>query len=180
MWQDSGMIPGCRRLKLKPDFEDTVSDHHKTIDVLTPEQRRLVMSRIRGKDTRPEILIRRGLHARGLRFRLHKSGIRGKPDMIFPKHRTAVFINGCFWHGHGCSLFKWPRTRVMFWKNKINRNRDRDQETLTALMAEGWRILVIWECALRGRRKRIFENILTSAEKFICKEELFFSEIKEI
>ena len=113
---------------MKSDTADTSTEKDETTDVLTPEQRGLVMSRIRGKDTKPEMLLRRGLHGRGLRYRLHGAGIPGKPDMVFPKHRAVVFVLGCFWHGHGCSLFKWPRTRAAFWKTKISRNMERDRE----------------------------------------------------
>jgi DNA mismatch endonuclease (patch repair protein) len=148
-------------------------------DVLTPEQRRLVMSRIRGKDTKPEMLIRRGLHARGLRYRVQKTGIPGKPDMAFPKYRAVVFAHGCFWHGHGCSLFKWPKTRAAFWKNKISRNRKRDRRTLLALKAEGWRVLVVWECALKGKHKRELADVLRSVEEFVCKGKKHCAEIKE-
>lgn len=136
-------------------------------DVLTPEQRRLVMSRIKGKDTRPEMLMRRGLHGCGLRYRLHGIDLLGKPDMVFPKYRTVVFVNGCFWHGHGCSLFKWPKTRCAFWKSKINRNMERDQKVSAVLKAAGWRTLVVWECALKGKHRRVLAEVQRTAEAFI-------------
>ena len=136
-------------------------------DVLTPEQRRMNMSRIRGKHTRPEMLIRRGLHARGLRYRLHPTDISGKPDLVFPRHRVVVLIHGCFWHGHGCSLFKWPKSRAEFWKNKIGRNMERDREVLAALEAGGWRVLVVWECALKGKHRRDLANVLAGLEALI-------------
>ena len=85
------------------------------VDVLTPEQRRLNMSRIRGKDTKPELLLRHGLHARGLRYRLHRKDLPGRPDMVFPRYRAAILVHGCFWHGHDCPLFKLPATRREFW-----------------------------------------------------------------
>lgn len=88
-------------------------------DVLTPEQRRLNMSRIRGRDTKPELLLRRGLHARGLRFRLHRKDLPGCPDLVFPRFRVTVFVHGCFWHGHECPMFKWPGTRTDFWRRKM-------------------------------------------------------------
>ena len=119
-------------------------------DVLTPEQRQLVMSRIRSKNTKPEMLMRYGLHGRGLRYRLHEAGIPGKPDMVFPKYRAVVFVHGCFWHGHGCSLFKWPKTRAAFWKIKINRNMERDREVLVALKTAG----VARNCGLGMRPER--------------------------
>ena len=151
----------------------------ESTDVLTPEQRRLVMSRIRGKDTKPELLMRRGLHGRGLRYRLHRADMPGKPDMVFPKYRTVIFVHGCFWHGHGCSIFRWPKTRAGFWKTKINRNMDRDQAALAALRADRWRALVVWECALRGRHRRPISDVLSDAEDFIQQGRQSSAEIAE-
>lgn len=164
---------------MKPDAVDTSTADDETTDVLTPEQRRLVMSRIRGKDTKPEMLMRRGLHGRGLRYRLHGTGIPGKPDMVFPKYRALIFVHGCFWHGHGCSLFKWPKTRAAFWKTKISRNMERDREALAALKADGWRMLVVWECALKGRHRRALPDILSDAEAFVRQNRKSFTEIAE-
>ncbi|MDE0101460.1 MAG: very short patch repair endonuclease [Bryobacterales bacterium] len=149
-------------------------------DVLTPEQRRLVMSRIRGKDTKPEMLLRRGLHGRGLRYRLHGTGIPGKPDLVFQKYHTVGFVHGCFWHGHGCSLFRWPKTRATFWKTKINRNMERDRKALATLTADEWRVLVVWECALRGKHRRALPDVLSLAEAFIRKGREPFAEIVEV
>lgn len=120
------------------------------MDVLTPEQRRLNMSRIRGKDTKPELLLRRGLHARGLRYRLHAKHLPGRPDLVFPRHHTVVFIHGCFWHAHGCSLSKLPSTRPQFWKKKLEANAVRDSQAVDILVCGGWRVLIVWECAIRG------------------------------
>lgn len=107
------------------------------------------MSGIRGKDTKPEMIIRKALHAAGYRYRLHVPNLPGKPDLVFPKHRAVVFIHGCFWHGHNCRYFKIPQTHTEFWQEKINSNIQRDQKQLNELRALGWRILVIWECATR-------------------------------
>lgn len=136
-------------------------------DVLTPEQRQFNMSRIRGKDTKPEMLIRRGLHARGLRYRLHDRSLPGRPDLVFPKYRTAVFIHGCFWHAHGCSLSKLPATRQDFWQAKLGANAARDRKAVDALRAGGWRVLVIWECALRGSARQKESVVLERAATFI-------------
>ena len=152
---------------MKSDAVDTSTERDEVADILTPEQRRLVMSRIRSKDTKPEMLLRRGLHGRGLRYRLHGADIPGKPDMVFPKLRTVVFVHGCFWHGHGCSLFKWPKTRATFWKTKINRNMERDREVRVALKTAEWRAIVVWECALRGKYRRALPDVLSDAEAFI-------------
>lgn len=136
-------------------------------DVLTAEQRRLNMSRIRGRDTTPEMLIRRNLHARGLRYRLHDRSLPGRPDLVFPKYHTAVFIHGCFWHAHGCALSKLPATRQDFWKEKLEGNAARDRKAIEALQAAGWRVLVIWECSLRGPGRLNNEKALDSAVGYI-------------
>ena len=164
---------------MKPDAADASTDGNEVTDVLTPEQRRLVMSRIRGKDTKPEMILRRGLHGRGLRYRLHGTDIPGNPDMVFPRHRTVVFVHGCFWHGHGCSLFRWPKTRATFWRTKISRNMERDRSALAALKADEWRALVVWECALRGRHRRVMQDVLSRAEAFIRQGLEFVAEIAE-
>lgn len=136
-------------------------------DVLTPEQRQLNMSRIKGKDTKPEMLIRRGLHARGLRYRLHDRSLPGRPDLVFPKYRTAVFIHGCFWHAHGCALSKLPATRQDFWQTKLAANAARDRKAVDALQTAGWRVLVIWECALRGSGRLPEDGVLDGAAHFV-------------
>jgi DNA mismatch endonuclease (patch repair protein) len=109
------------------------------------------MSRIRGKNTRPEILVRKGLHARGFRFRLHNKKLPGSPDIVLPKYGVAIMVNGCFWHGHkGCQYATKPKTNVAFWETKIARNRHRDEVTMAHLGALGWHVVTIWECELRG------------------------------
>lgn len=137
------------------------------MDVLTKEQRRLNMSRIRGKDTKPEMLLRRGLHATGLRFRLHGAKLPGKPDMVFPKYRAVILIHGCFWHGHDCPLFKMPATRPEFWAQKISGNRERDLRTAKALQCAGWRLLTIWECSLKGSARRPVPEVMDYCTAFI-------------
>ena len=110
------------------------------------------MSGIRGKDTKPELMIRKALHARGYRYRLHCPDLPGKPDLCLAKYRAVILVHGCFWHGHGCNLFKWPSTRPDFWKAKIGRNKQLDDEVVDRIAALGWRYAVVWECALKGRR----------------------------
>jgi DNA mismatch endonuclease, patch repair protein len=108
------------------------------------------MARIRGKNTRPEIAVRRVLHALGLRFRLHRRSLPGCPDIVLPKHRTVVFVQGCFWHGHdGCRRSALPKSNSRFWAEKIRRNRARDVLTGKALRAAGWRVRYVWECQTR-------------------------------
>ena len=119
-------------------------------DVLSSFQRRHCMSRIRGKNTKPEILVRKGLHARGFRFRLHNKKLPGSPDVVLPKYGVAIMVNGCFWHGHkGCRYATKPKTNVEFWETKIARNRHRDEVTNAHLEALGWTVITIWECELR-------------------------------
>lgn len=120
-------------------------------DVVDVETRKRMMSGIRGKDTKPEWLIRRGLHGSGFRYRLHDRTLPGKPDLVLPRYRAVVFVHGCFWHGHDCPLFKWPKSRDEFWRTKIEGNRERDIRSEALLATDGWRIAVVWECALRGR-----------------------------
>ena len=129
-------------------------------DVLTPKQRRLNMSRVRGKDTRPEMILRRGLHARGLRFRLHCKDLPGTPDIVFPRHRAAIFVHGCFWHAHGCPMFKLPSTNTEFWDKKLAHNRANDATSIAELHRLGWRVFVVWECALRGPARHPLQLLL--------------------
>ncbi len=125
------------------------------------------MSGIRGKDTRPEMLIRKGLHARGFRYRLHDNTLLGRPDMVFGGRSAVIFVNGCFWHGHDCHLFKWPTSRAEFWRQKILRNREKDAETARALSTNGWRILTIWECALKGRTRLPVNDVIARAAEWL-------------
>ncbi|UDF03282.1 very short patch repair endonuclease [Asticcacaulis sp. AND118] len=111
------------------------------------------MAAIRGKDTKPELHIRRALHSLGFRYRLHAKDLPGKPDLVFPRYGAVVFINGCFWHRHDCHLFRWPGTRVDFWQEKIGKNVASDARNINALDALGWRIATVWECALKGRTR---------------------------
>jgi DNA mismatch endonuclease (patch repair protein) len=137
------------------------------MDVLTPDQRRRNMSLIRGKDTKPELLLRRGLHAAGLRFRLHAANLPGRPDIIFPRHRAIVLVHGCFWHDHRCPLCKAPTTRPEFWIKKIAGNRARDGRNALALKRAGWRLLTVWECSLRGPARRQLTEVISECAIFI-------------
>lgn len=120
-------------------------------DIVDSATRSRMMSGIRSKHTKPELLVRSLLHRQGFRFRLHAKDLPGKPDIVLPRYRAVVLVNGCFWHGHDCALFKWPGTRVDWWRNKIERNRHNDSRSQEALHAAGWRVAVVWECALKGR-----------------------------
>ena len=129
------------------------------------------MAGIRGKNTKPELIIRSGLHHLGFRFRLHDKRLPGKPDLAFPKYRAVIQVQGCFWHGHDCHLFKWPSTRPEFWKAKITGNRERDVRNLQALEEIGWRALMIWECALKSSTRIPIEQVLTEASHWLKEEE---------
>jgi len=138
-----------------------------------------MMSGIRGKNTKPELLIRYRLFALGFRYRLHVGDLPGKPDLVFPKYRTVLFINGCFWHGHDCELFKAPSTNRVFWENKIRTNQTNDARNNSLLLAAGWRVVTIWECAMKGKL-RLEINTLISAVSNLIKSTSgnFLSEIK--
>jgi DNA mismatch endonuclease, patch repair protein len=126
-----------------------------------------MMSGIRGKDTRPELIVRKGLHATGFRYRLHVKELPGKPDLVLPKYGAVIFVHGCFWHGHDCSLFKWPSSRPEWWKAKILRNRTNDAEATKALLSRGWRVLEIWECALKGRFRYPADQVVIFAAEWL-------------
>ena len=133
------------------------------MDTLTPEQRSAIMSRIRSKDTKPEMVVRRHLHALGFRYRLHVSKLPGHPDIVLPKWRTVVFVNGCFWHRHeGCKIATMPKSNVEFWTAKFQRNVERDAKGQAALKAAGWKVIVIWECELKRHIHLLADKIRSS------------------
>lgn len=136
-------------------------------DVVSKEKRSEMMAGIRGKNTKPELIIRRGLHALGYRFRLHRKDLPGNPDIVLPKYGAVIFVHGCFWHGHDCHLFKIPSARPEFWQAKLERNRQRDVEVREALSRSGWRTLVIWECALKGKTRLGFDVALHEASTWL-------------
>ncbi|MGZ9157623.1 MAG: very short patch repair endonuclease [Nitrospira sp.] len=122
------------------------------MDRLSPQERSLLMAKVRSKDTAPERLVRSVLHRLGLRFRIHRADLPGKPDIVLPKHKTAIFVHGCFWHGHpGCRRAALPITRADFWKAKIAKNAERDSVAFASLVAQGYRVIVFWECELRPK-----------------------------
>lgn len=130
-------------------------------DVVSRETRSRMMSGIRGKDTKPELIVRKALFAAGFRFRLHRRDLPGVPDVALAGRRVAIFVHGCFWHMHaGCKNAKLPSSRQDFWKEKLGRNVERDRENIDALIGLGWRVLVVWECATR---EKFAESVLPSA-----------------
>lgn len=136
-------------------------------DVLTPAQRRLNMSRIKGKDTKPEMLLRRGLHALGYRYQLHRRDLPGRPDLVLPRFHAVIFVHGCFWHGHKCPMFRIPSTHTSFWQSKIDGNIARDRTAQAKLIADKWRVLTIWECALRGPGRRPIEAVTNATQAWL-------------
>jgi DNA mismatch endonuclease (patch repair protein) len=137
------------------------------VDVLTPEQRRYNMSRIKGGDTKPEMTVRRALHERGFRYRLHRRDLPGCPDLVLSRYHVVIFVHGCFWHGHDCHLVKKPTTRAAFWESKLGGNAERDKDAVAALQHDGWRVVIVWECALRGSTKQPFDAIMRRIAQFI-------------
>ncbi|WP_083245284.1 very short patch repair endonuclease [Paraburkholderia nodosa] len=122
------------------------------MDHVTPERRSWLMSRISSRNTKPELAVRRLLHGLGYRFRIHYGGLPGKPDIVFTRRKKAIFVHGCFWHGHvGCRYAKLPATRADFWTEKMRRNRERDIRTNDALVELGWGVMIVWQCELKEK-----------------------------
>lgn len=136
-------------------------------DIVTSSVRSRMMASIRGKDTKPEVLLRKLLFARGFRYLLHDQRLPGRPDLVFPKYGAIIQVHGCFWHGHECSSFRWPASRSEFWHGKIAGNRARDQRNLTQLQEAGWRVLTVWECAVRGARRRQPDTLADDCAKWL-------------
>ncbi|WP_167632205.1 very short patch repair endonuclease [Mariprofundus ferrooxydans] len=134
-------------------------------DIVDHKTRSRMMSGIKGKNTKPEIYIRKLLHKHGFRFRIHVASLTGKPDMVLKRYKAVIFVHGCFWHAHHCHLFKQPSTRPEFWQTKIAGNRERDAVNIKALNDSGWRVLTIWECSLKGKTRieetELLERITT-------------------
>ena len=140
-------------------------------DIVDQETRSRMMSGIGAKNTKPELIIRKALHRRGFRYKIHDKSLPGKPDLVLPRHRAVIFVNGCFWHGHDCSLFQWPKTREEFWRDKIGSNQERDQRNLNECVKQGWRVLTISECALKGSKKLGIEQTLDQTVRWILSDD---------
>ena len=132
------------------------------MDVHDKETRSYNMSQIKGKNTKPEIIVRKYLFSKGFRYRINVKSLPGSPDIVLKKYNTAIFINGCFWHGHeGCKYFVWPKTRKEFWKEKIQSNIQRDNKNIALLKDEGWNVITIWECELKKDKvQSTLENLI--------------------
>lgn len=149
------------------------------MDVLTPAQRQKNMKSIRARGTKPERILGRGLHARGFRYRLNVPRLPGTPDLVFPRYHAVIFAHGCFWHGHNCCRFRIPATRRDFWLNKIEANRARDERNISTLLSKGWRVMLVWECALRGRCRHTSDSVLDQCKWFL-ESDILMSELAGI
>ena len=136
-------------------------------DVHDPVTRSRNMAAIKGKNTKPELLIRSGLHKLGYRFRVTRKDLTGKPDIVFGRLHAVIFVHGCFWHGHDCHLFRLPGTRTEFWAGKISANQKRDETVRSALLTDGWRIAIVWECALKGKGRLHLQELLTELTNWL-------------
>jgi DNA mismatch endonuclease (patch repair protein) len=137
------------------------------MDVHSEKIRRKNMQAIKSKNTKPEVLVRKALYKKGYRYRLHKKDLPGKPDIYLSKYKAAIWINGCFWHAHGCSMFKVPKSNTAFWVDKLNSNVLRDKTNLLESLKQNYRVLVIWECALKGKNKLSEELLIILIETWL-------------
>lgn len=135
------------------------------------------MARVGSKDTKPELMIRKSLHALGFRYRLHVKDLPGKPDLVFPRYKSVIQINGCFWHGHSCPRCRMPSTNTEYWNRKVARNMERDAANRRLLLDDGWRVLTIWECALTGKWKLGLNQVIALASEWLVSTATIF-EIK--
>jgi DNA mismatch endonuclease (patch repair protein) len=131
-------------------------------DVHNKETRSYNMSQVKAKNTKPEMMVRKFLHAQGFRYSLHNKKLPGKPDIVLPKYKTVIFVHGCFWHGHkNCKYFVVPKTRTKWWLNKINTNKSNDKKTIKILKRKGWQVITIWTCQLKNKKiKRTLSSLL--------------------
>lgn len=136
-----------------------------------------MMSGIKSKNTSPELMVRKALHSHGFRFRLHEKTLPGKPDIVLPKYKAVIFVNGCFWHGHNCHLFRLPKSNIEFWNKKITRNIEIDANAKQHLKNLNWRVAIIWECSLKGRTKIDFNFLISQIDNWL-KSSTDFLEIK--
>lgn len=148
------------------------------IDIVDSITRSRMMAGIKSRNTKPELLIRSLLHNRGFRFRLHVKDLPEKPDIVLPKYHSVIFINGCFWHGHQeCHLFRLLATRTEFWQEKIYRNQTNDSRAIDLLLANNWRVCIVWECSIRGAKKDP-EKVISTIAEWLTGDELFL-EVRE-
>lgn len=140
-------------------------------DIVSAEKRSQMMAGIKGKNTRPEMLVRRALHHRGFRFRLHRHELPGRPDIVLPRYKAVIFVNGCFWHGHNCKYFKLPATNTEFWREKIGANQERDTLKAKQLIDLGYKVISVWECQTRAKAE-VFNAVIDSLANDLREHEL--------
>lgn len=132
------------------------------------------MSSIKGKNTLPELLVRKALHAKGFRYLLHVKSLPGAPDLVFPRYKAIIFVHGCFWHQHGCSNSKMPGTRVEFWSTKLNGNKARDKAQVEKLLGQGWRVAIVWECSIRKTQKAGGDSVFQDVGHWLTASDTLF------
>jgi DNA mismatch endonuclease (patch repair protein) len=137
------------------------------MDTVDKATRSKIMASVGQKNTGVEMMLRSALHARGLRYRLHDRTLPGSPDLVFPRFRAAVFIHGCYWHAHGCHRSTAPESRRKFWEHKFDTNKRRDKRNVEALLADGWRVLTVWECTLRGKSSRCASLVARDVNRWL-------------
>lgn len=140
-------------------------------DILSKPARARLMASVKTRDTKPELIVRKAVHARGLRYRVNLNALPGKPDMVFPKFRSVVFVHGCFWHKHDCHLFKWPSTREEFWRKKLLGNEKRDELNKKRLNEKGWRVMEVWECSVRGKTRKAADQVAERINAWLRSDE---------
>lgn len=136
-------------------------------DIVSTAVRSRMMAAVKGKNTKPELIIRSALHRRGFRFRLHRKDLSGRPDLVFTGRSAVIFVHGCFWHGHDCHMFRWPKSREVFWRDKIEKNIERDRRQYQTLAETGWRIGTVWECALKGKTRLPFDSVVDQCDMWL-------------
>jgi DNA mismatch endonuclease, patch repair protein len=148
-------------------------------EIVSPNDRSRMMAGIQSKNTKPERVIRSGLHNLGFRYHVNYQKLPGKPDLVFPRYRAVIFVHGCFWHHHDCHLFRWPTTREEFWKRKILGNVERDKKTVGMLVSSGWRVLIVWECSIKGKTRMPIKEALDECAMWL-KSQTRYGEIRGI
>ena len=139
-------------------------------NIVSSKTRSRMMSGIRGKNTKPEMVVRKGLFRRGFRFRLHVNHLPGKPDLVLAKYNAVIFVHGCFWHHHDCRLFKWPKSNAEFWRDKITANTQRDKRYNAMLKEDGRRVLIVWECVLKGKTDQEINKTLDQISSWLLSD----------
>lgn len=146
------------------------------VDVHDKSTRSKNMAAITAKNTKPEILLRKALHKEKFRFRLNVKELPGSPDIVLPKYRTCIFVNGCFWHMHDCEMFVLPKSNIPFWKEKLSANKKRDKRNYEALIREHWKIILVWECCLKGRNKISLDTVIERI-RYVCNSEAHYDDV---